>query len=1132
MKCPGCQAVNPDDARFCEECGARLGVVCPSCGAPVTPGKKFCRGCGAQLTDTDSSLPQRFASPDQYTPGHLAERILISRGVLEGERKQVTVLFADVKASMELLAERDPEEARNLLDPVLERMMEAVHRYEGTVNQVMGDGIMALFGAPLALEDHATRACYAALAMQSAIRGDNERLRRSQGVEVQVRVGLNSGEVVVRAIGSDLRMDYTAVGQTTHLAARMEQLAASGTIRLTINTLRLAEGLVRVSPLGPMPIRGLTEPVEVFELLGAGPARSRLQAAVVRGLSQFIGRAGELTQLNQALERARAGHGEIVALVGEPGVGKSRLVWEFVHSHRLQEWLVLQAGSVSYGKAAAYRPVIDLLKAYFQIEDRDDARRIREKLTGKLLTLDEALKPMLVPLLALLDVPLDDAHWEQLDPAQKRLRTLDACKRLLLRESQVQCLLLVFEDLHWIDSETQALLDSLVDSLPTARLLLLVNYRPEYQNKWAGKTYYIQLRIDPLNGEGAQLLLDALLGDDASLLPLKRLLIERTEGNPLFLEESVRTMAETGKLQGSRGAYRLAAALTSIQIPATVQAILAARIDRLAPENKRLLQAAAVIGKDVSYALLQAIAGMPEEPLRRGLADLQAGEFLYETSLFPDLEYTFKHALTHEVAYDGVLQERRRSLHTRTLEAMEELYADRLTEQVERLGQHAFRAEQWRQAASYLRQAGEKAWDRSASRAAVASFEQSLAALAHLPDTPESAEQKFDLILSLRVPLVTLGELVRNLDYARTAHALAGRLDDLPRQGWVSAHLSNAFLNVGELTQGLEHTQRALAIAAELGDSMLVAVANYSHGMRCVLCGSYRTATEFLVRHTEAPTAGGADVPSVERGGPIFRYRSIAHQTYVFAQGFLAWCFAELGAFDEAVAHGQEAARAAAVVDQLWARATADQYLGLVYLRRGEVDRAIPLLERCIESSRTADMPLLLVEVAFELGHAYCLVGRIPEAIALLEQASRMADSTSNMLFAPLVHAHLGEAYGLAGRTHDALAALRLAVGLARKHRERGHEAWVLYLTAETQALCNPVESDAANQHYSQALALAQELEMRPLQAQCLLGLGAMQARTGRSPAAHAQLSSAAGMFREMDMRLWLGKAQAALNAL
>src|SRR5499427_945986 len=464
MKCSRCQHESAADAVFCQECGTRLDLACPACGTANQLGAKFCKKCG-QAVGAASSAPVARPSPEAYTPKHLAEKILTSKSALEGERKQVTVIFVDLKGSMELLADRDPEEARKVLDAVLDRMMEAVHHYEGTVNQVMGDGIMALFGAPLAHEDHAARACYAALRMQELVKRYAEEARHAHGVSIQIRVGLNSGEVVVRAIGSDLRMDYTAVGQTTHLAARMEQLAAPGSIIVTPSTLALVEGLVAERSLGSAPIKGLAEPLEIFEVTGVGVARTRLHAAARRGLTRFVGRDNELDQLWRAQESAGKSRGQVAAVVGEAGVGKSRLVYEFIHSHRLQGWLILEAASVSYGKATSYLPVIALLKSYFKIQDQDDQREIREKVTGRLLTLDESLKPTIPALLALLDVPVDDAVWRALDPAERRQRTLDAVKRLLLREAREQPLLLIFEDLHWIDSQTQALLDTLAESL-------------------------------------------------------------------------------------------------------------------------------------------------------------------------------------------------------------------------------------------------------------------------------------------------------------------------------------------------------------------------------------------------------------------------------------------------------------------------------------------------------------------------------------------------------------------------------------------------------------------------------------------------------------------------------------------
>ena len=422
-----------------------------------------------------------------------------------------------------------------------------------------------------------------------------------------------------------------------------------------------------------------------------------------------MGRGRELAALENLLGQAREGRGQVVGMVGEPGVGKSRLCYEFIRAHPTQGWLILETSADSYGQASPYLPVIELLKSYFQIASRDDASTLRDKVTDKLRTLGQSLASSLPALLTLLDVPVEDAAWQALDPPQRRQRLLDAIKRLLVRESQIQPILLVAENLHWIDGETQALLDTLVEGLPTARLLLLVSYRPEYQHGWGSKTYYTQLRLDPLPREHAQALLDSLLGDDVSLVPLMQSLWQRTGGNPFFLEESVQTLVETQVLVGARGAYRLAKPLQSVQVPATVQAVLAARVDRLPPQEKRLLQTAAVIGMEVPCALVQAVAELPEEELRHGLAHLQATEFLYEASLFPDLAYTFKHALTHEVAYGSLLQERRRVLHARIVDALEALDPDRLAEQVERLAHHALRGEMWEKAVPYCRQAGEKA---------------------------------------------------------------------------------------------------------------------------------------------------------------------------------------------------------------------------------------------------------------------------------------------------------------------------------------------------------------------------------------------------------------------------------------
>jgi class 3 adenylate cyclase/tetratricopeptide (TPR) repeat protein len=1062
--------------------------------------------------------PMQAPAPLAYTPPHLAEKIFMSRSALEGERKQVTVLFADLKGSMELLADRDPEEARLLLDPVLERMIAAVHRYEGTVNQVMGDGIMALFGAPLAHEEHAVRACYAALAMQASVKQYAVEVQRTRGVPLHIRVGLNAGEVVVRAIGSDLRMDYSAVGQTTHLAARMEQMAMPGSILLTAATLRLVEGLVRVNALGPVPVKGLTEPVEVFELIGASALRRRLQVAATRGLMPFVGRQPELVALHQALAQAGAGHGQVTALVGEAGVGKSRLVYEFVHSHQTQGWLVLESASVSYGKATPYYPILDLLRRSCHLEDHDDTRTVRAKVTGQILTLDAALQDTLPALLALLDALPEDSPFRTLDPPQRRQRTLDALKRVLLRESQVQPLLLVCEDLQWIDSETQALLNSLVESLPMVWMLLLVNYRPEYQHGWGSKTYYTQLRLDPFSPGKAEEFLQALLGNDLSLAPLMRLLPARTEGNPFLLEESVRALVETGVLVGELGAYRLVKPLDNLQVPATVQAVLAARIDRLPPEDKQLLQTAAVVGHDVSLPLLQAIAESPEDTVHRGLGHLQAAEFLYETRLFPELEYTFKHALTHQVAYESLLQERRRALHARIVAALEALARDRVAEQAEHLAHHALRGEVWDKALAYCRQAGEKALARSAHHEAVGYFEQALSALPHLPEQRDTLEQAVDLRYALRSALLPSSDFGRTVVLLLEAEALAAALDDPRRLGRVSRFLADYFRFIGAYDQAIAAAQRALALAAAGRDVVLHALGNNILGAAYWARGDYRRAINCLGQ-TMACLDG---VQRRERFGEVVL-------PAVYSAVYLARCHSELGTFAEGRALGEEGLRIAQAVAHPASLMWASWGVGLLALRQSDLPRALPLLERSLSICQDVDLPRYPHQMAAALGAAYTLAGRLADAVPLLAQAVEQSAAMERLDDAARCSLSLGEAQLLAGHLEEAYALAERALALACEHQERGHQAYTLRLLGEISARRNPPERDQADDYYRQALALADELGMRPLAAHSHLGLGTLYARRDQRALARAELSAAIDLYRAMEMTFWLPQAEAAL---
>jgi class 3 adenylate cyclase/tetratricopeptide (TPR) repeat protein len=1080
----------------------------------VAAGARFCGSCGARTAPPDAL---RLAAPEAYTPRHLAEHIRTARAALEGERKQVTVLFADLKGSMELLAQRDPEEAGLLADPVLELMMEAVHRYGGTVNQIMGDGIMALFGAPLALEDHAVRACHAALRMRDAVRRYSTELRGSHGVEVQIRVGVNSGEVLVRSIGNDLHMDYTAVGQTTHLAARMEQLAPQGSIRITADTLGLAEGYVTVTALGPVPVKGLSAPVEVYELTGAVGTHTRFQVTARRGLSRFVGRAAEMETLEAALGEAARGRGQLVALAGEPGVGKSRLFHEFAHSHHARGWLVIRAGSVSYGTATPYLPVIDLLKDYFRIEERDGRRQVREKVTGKLLALDDTLESLLPPLLSLFDVPVEDRDWEALDPPARRRRTHDAITRTLLCESRIQPVCVVLEDLHWIDAETRAVLDELVERLPGARVLLLVNHRPEFRHGWGAAPHHRLGRLEPLRDQNATELLDALLGADPSLDPLKQLVIERTDGNPFFVEETVRMLVETGLLAGDTGAYRLAGALGNIQVPPTVRAVLAARIDRLAPEDKSLLQEASVIGTDVPWVLLSRIADLPAPVLRERIGRLVAGEFLYETWLFPDLLYTFTHAITHDVAYASLLGDHRRALHARIVEAIEQLVPDRLGEHVERLAHHSLRGLVWEKAERYLKQAATRAIGRGALAEAATYLEQAVGVLDHLPQDAGTVEEAIDLRLGLRNALFALGQHERVFAHLEAAERLAAESGDSARLARVLRYLSTHFLAGGDYARAIEFGERAVQTAASTGDVDLEREARLGLALVHYPRGDCRRACDSLERL------------AAELGdeGPRPRLYGIMLFS-VTTLGFLAPPLAERGRFDEAIAVAEDALRRAEAHEPRYSLPFAAWSAGYTSLRRGDLGPATKMLELAADRSRATGLPIVYPAAASMLGLAHALAGRHADAIGLFEEAvARAGSGWSHSL--PL--ACLAEGYLLADRRDEAEREATNALQLARAKGERGIEAWVLRLLGEIGSRGDTSRA-AALDAYHEALALAAEFDMRPLAALCHLGMGKLRQRIGELERAREHLATAAGMLRSMGMKLWLDEAEATLAKL
>jgi predicted ATPase/class 3 adenylate cyclase len=1127
MKCPQCSFDNKPNKKFCTKCGSKIALKCPNCDTEIEAGDDFCGECGHDLRESKNALPIDRSQPESYTPKFLADKILTSRSSLEGERKQVTVLLADIKDSTELIKDLDPEAAQQLLDPVIQIMMNSIHQYEGTVNQVLGDGIMALFGAPISHEDHALRACYAALAMQTAMNEYTSEVRQTHGAELRIRVGLNSGEVVVRTIGNDLHMDYSAVGSTTHLAARMEQIAIPGTTRMTGETLRLVEGFVKVNPLGPIPVKGMAEPAEVFELIGASTVRRRLQAAVARGLTRFVGRDKEIEELNQILKQAEAGHGQVVAAVGEAGVGKSRLVYEFVQSHRTQGWLVLESASVSYGKATPYFPVIDLLKHYVHVEDGDDARTIRAKVTGQILTLDETLQETIPALLSLLDTLPQDSPFLRLDPMQRRQDILDAIKRILLRESQVQPLLVIFEDLHWIDSETQALLDILIESLPTARLVLLVNYRPEYRHSWASKTYYTRQRLDPLPPASAEIFLQNMLGDDPSLDPLKQLLVKRTEGNPFFLEECVRTLVETHALAGEPGAYCLIQDLPEIHVPATVQVLLAARMDRLPPEEKRLLQTAAVIGNEVPLPLLQIIADMPQEGLQRGLAHLQAAEFLYETSLFPEQIYSFKHALTQNVAYQSLLVSTRQPIHQRIGRVMEEQFAETAETQPELLAHHYTEAGCQKEAAGYWRRAGEHASARSAYAEAIAHLNQGLAELQTLPETTEHAELELALQFDLASALiVSKGWIAPEVEQAYTrAYELCRQVGETPTLIPVLQGLRRLYTlrgDPGDVQRAQKLAAQLLALARRQADTALLQEAHWAIGQTHCFLGEFEPARRHLEQSITvyAPQSLNSQASRDAAGTQI---ACLVHNAKVL------WA---LGYPDQALETSEQALLLAHELSHPFTLAFA--FFGMAELSqlRREVQATLKQAEAMIALANEQGFPVFMELGTLLRAWSLAIQGDSEEGITQMRQYMANKPVGSFYAIRPWLYAMYVEAYRAARQTGEGLSQVAKALALVEKSGFRFYEAELRRLHGELLLMQSVPDTAGAETCLQQALDLAAGQQAKSLELRAAVSLSRLWGQQNRKAEAQILLTEIYDWFSEGFDTADLREAKALLEDL
>lgn len=1094
------------DARFCGHCGNALpATCCTRCGWSLDPGHKFCPRCGNAVPTYISVSHRRSQPPISYTPPHLVDRFLAARATIEGELKQATILFADIVDSTRLTYGKDPETASIVLGPAIEVMRQAVFHFEGYVRP-RGDGIQALFGVPLSHEDHAVRGCLAALELVCNIKHLNSTADGKGSEPIQVRVGLNSGEIIVKRISDDLLLELDAIGATVALASRMERLAAPNKVLVTAGTFALAEHVVNADSRSRVAVRGVSEPVEVFQLVGKRQMPVRFRQPSDGGETSFVGRVLELDTLSYAWQEASQGRGQIVAFVGEAGLGKSRLIAEFTRSHSLDGALVVEARSVSYGRATPYLPVINLLRAYFEIHTSDEAPHAKEKIDVKLRALGNLPPTYRTAVFDLLALGTDDASWRNHDPNERRQILQEAVIDILLCEERSRTLCLIFEDLHWIDNESQALLDKLVEFIPTRCILLLVNYRPEYQGLWGRKTYFRQLPVAPLSVATAHKLLDDLLGTHVALADLKIQLIEQTTGNPLFLEECVRMLKAQGVLHGERGAAQLVQPLNQINVlPASVQATLKARIDRLDAQQKHVLEFASVLGKDFSCLDLKAAIDIDSATLETCLGELQVLEFIYQTSRSPEPEFTFKHALTYQVAYRSLLNDRRREMHAIILQSMEQRYNDRSNDHAEELARHALHGRIWDKAVHYAFEAGKKAFDRSAHRETVQHLEDALTALRNVGEHAGNRKLGVDIRFLLRYALLNLGEVKRVGQLLEETRPLVQALGVPQQTAQFEGFHSNYYCLTDDQPNAVASGLRALRIAETAQDRALRVEAAYRIAQPFYQLAKYSDAIELL----EAAVQLVAPDETRSRLG-------MSAMPVVVCRTWLTLCYTELGEFGRASKNASAAVDLATETEHPLSTAFAYWGQGHLYLYQRNYTEAVGALEKGLKVCERWSLRFWLSRMGSALGLARALTGETDAALALIEKALDEAKAMQFAVDVPRLFERLATAHLIAG--HHALAQSKAthALSLATTGNAKGHQAWTLRLLGEICLATEPLDERGAEEKFNRALDLAATLGMRPLTAHCYEGISHLRAKRGQKSRAEEALTQARSVWSNL----------------
>jgi class 3 adenylate cyclase/tetratricopeptide (TPR) repeat protein len=1105
MRCPRCQQGNPVHARFCLGCGARLVLACSACGAELPAGARFCLQCGQAAA---AGAPA--AGPQAYTPKHLADRILTSKSALEGERKQVTVLFVDVVDSSWLAERLDPEDMHEVMDRVLRLMASTIHRYEGTVNQFLGDGLMALFGAPLALEDHAFRAVEAAISIQETIAGYSAELKRQRALELTLRLGLNTGLVVVGKIGDDLRMDYTAVGDTTHLAARLQALAEPGTILMTDATRRHAEGFVLYEPLGQRPVKGRTQPVPMFRVSGRRPRRTRLEVQADLGLTTLSGRQRELRSLHDCLDRAKHGNGEAVGIRGEPGVGKSRLVYEFRRTLENEAITWLEGRCVGYGASTPYLPILDMLRTHFQIDDGDNVLQIDQKLRHRAEHI--ALEPdgALPFLRELFGLPGDDEALKQFDAKERRRKIFETVRALIAAEAGRRPVILVLEDLQWIDQTSAELLAFLVGSLPSIRALLITTYRPDYVLPWSDTASWTQIALDLLTDTEVQTMVAGIL--DSRVVPpsLFRVVQQKAEGNPLFIEEMTASLRERGLIECRDGEV-VWTDDHRVEIPTTVQDIIRARLDRLGDPVKRTAQTAAVIGREFSLTVLSRVAEEPHD-VPRDLGLLTRVELVHESRSFPELEYIFKHAVIQDVAYQTLLVARRKELHAAIARAVEDIYADRLDEHAATLAYHYAHTDHVAEATQYAIAAGDGAARLSANSEARTYYEQALSLARSLSPSPHVSRRQIDVVLRLAQVAMTRHHFERDLKELSDAREQAAKLEDEARLGQVLYWLGRTHYVMGDRQTALAHAAESLSIADARGDEALAAPPVNLIG-RIHLSSDFRKASEMMARSADQMRQLG---------------NKIEEST---AAGFAGHVYGYMGQFARALEYADRGVRVAREIRNPFAEAAGLLYRGVVQVQRGEWSFAIADLDNAEELAERAGDRFRVYIIKFWSGRAHTWAGNARRGKTILEQSLAIAETLGTTLFLTMPKAFLAETLVALGEVEDVPRLCQEAIELAEKVGDQQGGSLARRGLAMALLHLKPLDRPRSESAMVEAIRQQENMGARPELARSYASYAKLLTAFGELARADACRATAMSMFRELEMAWDLARLEGVLQS-